>query len=115
MVRVTNGLQRQRRHKKVRQLVKGYRLGRRNVYKQMKNAIIKQGEHAYTHRRTKKRDFRRLWIQRISAAVRSRGMTYSQFVGAMNKKGIALDRKVLSNVAIAFPEVFDKIYAEVAK
>lgn len=115
MVRVSNGLQRQRRHKKVRQLVKGYRLGRRNVYKQMKNAIIKQGEHAYNHRRTKKRDFRRLWIQRISAAVRSRGMTYSQFIHAMNTKGVTLDRKVLSNIAVAFPEVFDAMYQDIAK
>ncbi|USN56670.1 MAG: 50S ribosomal protein L20 [Candidatus Peribacteria bacterium] len=115
MVRVTNGLQRQRRHKKVRQLTKGYRLGRSTVYSQMKNAIIKQGEHAYNHRRTKKRDFRRLWIQRISAAVRAHGISYSQFINQMNQKDVVLDRKVLSNIAVAFPEVFDNMYAQITK
>ena len=72
MVRVSNGIQRQRRHKKFRKLAKGYRLGRKNVYKQVRTALIKAGEHAYTHRRLKKREFRKLWIERISAVVREK-------------------------------------------
>ena len=115
MVRVSNGLQRQRRHKKFRKLAKGYRLGRKNVYKQVRTALIKAGEHAYTHRRLKKREFRKLWIERISAVVRGKGSKYSVFIGMLNKKGIALNRKVLSNIAIVFPEVFDKMYAEITK
>jgi large subunit ribosomal protein L20 len=115
MVRVTNGLQRQRRHKKFRAQTKGYRLGRSTVYKEIRLAVIRQGEHAYAHRRTKKRDFRKLWIQRLSAAVRTRGGTYSQFIGNLHKNAIQLDRKVLSNVAVVFPEVFDAIYAEANK
>jgi large subunit ribosomal protein L20 len=115
MVRVSNGLQRQRKHKKVRAATKGMRLGRSTVYKEMKNAIIKKGVYAYNHRRTKKRDFRRLWIERLSAAARARGSSYSKMMHAMNSKNIQLNRKVLSNIAIAFPEVFDKIYKTISK
>ncbi|MBU0626413.1 50S ribosomal protein L20 [Patescibacteria group bacterium] len=70
MVRVTNGLQRQRRHKKFISQAKGFRLGRKNLYMQVRLALIKQGEHAYTGRKEKKRDFRKLWIERLSAAIR---------------------------------------------
>ena len=113
MVRVTNGLQRHKRHRKYRDAAKGFRLGRKNVYKQVRAALVKQGQHAYVGRKQKKRDFRRLWIERLSAAIRSRGGKYSQFVHQMSQKDILLNRKVLSNVAVAFPEVFDKIYSEV--
>ena len=115
MVRVTNGLQRQRRHKKFIKLAKGFRLGRSKVYKQVRLALVKQWQHAYRNRKEKKREFRRLWIERLSAAIRERGSKYSVFVGHMTEKNILLDRKVLSNIAVAFPEVFDKIYAEVIK
>ncbi len=115
MVRVSNGLQRQRRHKKYISKAKWFRLGRSNVYNQVRAALVKQWQHAYVSRRLKKRDFRRLWIERLSAALRVRWSKYSVFIGLMLKKDIALNRKVLSNVAIAFPEVFDKIYAEVLK
>ncbi|MFA6256470.1 MAG: 50S ribosomal protein L20 [Candidatus Absconditabacterales bacterium] len=115
MVRVTNGLQRQRRHKKFIKLAKGFRLGRSKVYKQVRLALVKQGQHAYKSRKEKKRDFRRLRIERLSAAVKEKGNKYSTFIGSMTKKNIILDRKVLSNIAVAFPQVFDKIYAEVVK
>ncbi|MCX6825547.1 MAG: 50S ribosomal protein L20 [candidate division SR1 bacterium] len=115
MVRVTNGLQRQRRHKKFLKLAKGFRLGRSKVYKQVRLALVKQGQHAYKSRKEKKRDFRRLRIERLSAAVQAKGNKYSTFMGSMNKKHIAVNRKVLSNIAVAFPLVFDKVYAEVVK
>ncbi len=113
MVRVTNGYTRHRRHKKFRKLAKWFRLGRKNVYKQIRLALIKQGINAYEWRKLKKRDFRKLWIERLNAAVRERWSKYSVFMGKMNEKDIRLNRKVLSNIALAFPKVFDKIYEEV--
>ena len=115
MVRVTSGLQRQRRHKKFIRLAKGFRLGRSKVYKQVRLALVKQWQHAYKSRKEKKRDFRRLRIERLSAAVKEKGNRYSTFIGSMTKKNIILDRKVLSNIAVAFPQVFDKVYAEIVK
>ncbi len=115
MVRVTNGLQRHKKHKKLLKQAKWFRLGRNNVYKQVEIALIKQGQNSYIGRKLKKRDFRRLWIERISAAVRERGGKYSQFMWNAWKKKIKLDRKVLSNIAVVFPNVFDKIYEEVNK
>ena len=115
MVRVTNGLQRQRRHKKFIRLAKGFRLGRSKVYKQVRLALVKQWQHAYKGRKEKKREFRKLRIERLSAAVKEKGNRYSTFIGSMTKKNIILDRKMLSNIAIAFPQVFDKVYAEIIK
>lgn len=115
MTRVKNGIQRHKRHKKFIALAKGFTLWRSNVYKQVRLALVKQGQHAYTGRKEKKRDFRRLWIERLSAVVREKGSSYSRFVWAMSAKNIQLDRKVLSNIAIAFPVVFDKIYEEIVK
>ena len=115
MVRVSNWLQRQRRHKKYILRAKWFRLGRSNVYNQVRSALVKQWQHAYVSRKLKKRDFRKLWIERLSAILRVKGSKYSIFMWAMWAKNIILNRKVLSNIAIAFPEVFDKIYAEVIK
>jgi large subunit ribosomal protein L20 len=72
MVRVTNGLTRHRRHKKFIKMAKGFRLGRKNVYKQVRLALLKKAQHEYRNRKEKKRDFRKLWIERISAALRQR-------------------------------------------
>lgn len=115
MVRVTNWLQRHRRHRKFIKLAKWFRLGRKNVYKQVRLALVKQGQHSYQARKEKKRDFRKLWIERLSAVLREKWNKYSQFIKSMNEKNIILDRKVLSNIAIAFPRVFDKIYEEIIK
>jgi len=115
MVRVKNGLQRHKRHKKFVGLAKGFRLGRSKVYKQVRLALVKQGQHAYDNRKEKKRDFRGLWIERLSAVVREKGNSYSRFIGTMIAKNIQLDRKVLSNIAVAFPQVFDKMYEEIVK
>lgn len=110
MVRVANGLQRHARHKKYIDRAKGFRLGRKNLYKQVRLALVKQGQHAYDSRKLIKRDMRQLWIERINAALTSKGTSYSKFMGQMSAKGITLNRKVLSNIAIAYPEVFDSIY-----
>ena len=115
MVRVTNGLQRQRKHKKYIAQAKGFRLGRKNVYNQVRQALIKQGQHAYVSRRLKKRDFRRLRIERLNAVLREKGSKYSVFMNRLYQKDIQLDRKVLSNIAVAFPTVFDKIFDEAVK
>lgn len=109
MVRVSNGLQRHARHVKFLSLAKGFRLGRKNVYKQVRLALVKQGQHAYEGRKLKKRDQRQLWIERISAVLRNKGLKYSTFIASMNQKHITLNRKVLSNIAVMFPQVFDAI------
>ena len=109
MTRVKRGTTQKRRHNKVLKAAKGYRGLRNRLYRQAKNAVAKAGMHAYAHRRTKKRDFRRLWIARLNAACRSHGISYSRFIHAMHEKKIALDRKVLSDIAIHEPEVFAAI------
>ncbi|MDR0282684.1 MAG: 50S ribosomal protein L20 [Candidatus Peribacteria bacterium] len=115
MVRVTNGLQRQRKHKKYIAQAKGFRLGRKNLYTQVRQALIKQGQHAYVSRRLKKRDFRKLWIERLNAVLREKGSKYSVFMNILYQKNIQLDRKMLSNIALAFPQVFDKMYEEAVR
>jgi len=77
--------------------------------------LVKQGQHAYISRKLKKRNYRGLWIERISAAVQQRGSTYSRFIAIANKKNVALNRKVLSNIAVTFPAAFDKIYENITK
>lgn len=77
--------------------------------------MVKAGQHAYEDRKLKKRDQRRLWIERINAAVQAKGTKYSRFIKMAWDKDITLNRKMLSNIAIVFPEVFDKIYAEIVK
>lgn len=114
-MRVTNGLIRQRKHRKLVRWAKGFRLGRKNVYKQVRLGLIKQGQNAYIGRKLKKRNMRHLWIERLNAALRNRGSKYSVFMGQAREKDILLDRKMLSNIAIVFPVVFDKIYETVVK
>ena len=115
MVRVSNWLQRQRRHKKFRKMAKGFRLWRKNVYKQLRLALVKQWQHAFVWRKEKKREFRKLWIERISAAVRAKGWKYSLFINTLYKKDIKVNRKVMSNIAVVFPEVFDEFYKQASK
>ena len=113
MVRVSNWLQRQRSHKKY---IRRTGFSWWKIYTtQAKDALVKQWQHAYVSRRLKKRDFRRLWTERLSASLRERWSNYSTFIGQMSKKNISLNRKVLSNIAVAFPGVFNKIYEEVTK
>jgi len=113
MVRISNGLARQRRHKRFIKRAKWFRLWRSTVYSQVRRALVKQWQNAYIGRKNKKRIFRKLWIERLSAVLRNKGSKYSVFMGKMAASDIAIDRKVLSNIAIVFPEVFDKIFDEV--
>lgn len=114
-MRIKRGVTTRRRHKKILKMAKGYRWGRSKVFRLAKNAVAKAGMHAYAHRRTKKRDFRRLWITRISAAVKQLGLNYSQFQHGLTKNMVILNRKVLSNLAIEHPQVFETIVKKVTK
>jgi len=105
---------RRKRRKKLKKLTKGYFGARSRLYRTMKIAVMKSLFYAYQHRRTRKRDFRRLWITRINAAVRPLGLNYSRFIHGLKKAGIELDRKVLSEIAIRDPEAF-KVIVEKAK
>ena len=109
MPRVKRGVTAHARHKKVLDLAKGYRGRRKNVYRIAKEAVMKAGQYAYRDRRQKKRQFRALWIARINAAVREEGMTYSEFINKLQKKGIELDRKVLADLAMNNPETFKNL------
>jgi large subunit ribosomal protein L20 len=115
MVLVKSWLSRQRRHKKFIKLAKWFRLWRSKVYKQVRLALVKQWQHSYKNRKEKKRDFRKLRIERLSAVLRTKWTKYSSFINLMYQKNITLNRKVLSNIAVAFPEAFDKIYEEISK
>lgn len=114
MTRVKRGVTTKRRHKKIIAMAKGFRGGRKKLFKLAKNAVAKAGMHAYVDRRKKKRDFRALWILRLTAAVKKRDINYSSFLGGLRKKHVILNRKTMSELAIHNPEVFDKI-VEVAK
>ena len=109
MARVKRGTLQRRRHNKVLKAAKGFRGLSGRLYSIAKRRVMKAGMHAYSHRRTKKRDFRRLWTARINAATRAQGLSYSQFMYRLSKKMVALDRKQLSELAIHEPAVFAKI------
>lgn len=115
MTRVSHGLARHKRHKKFIDQASGFRLGRGNVYKQVRSALFKQGEHAYRGRKLKKRQFRSLWIERINAAVRMHGLNYATFIGGLHQQNIVLDRKVLSELAVLHPTVFGVLCKKVSK
>ncbi|WP_373018945.1 50S ribosomal protein L20 [Thiomicrorhabdus sp.] len=118
MARVKRGVIARRRHNKVLKAAKGYYGARSKVFRVAKQAVIKAGQYAYRDRRQRKRQFRRLWIARINAAARMNGMTYSRLIDGMNKAGIAVDRKVLSDIAIhdavAFTAIAEKAKAALA-
>ena len=109
MPRSVNAVASRARRKKVLKLAKGNFGSRGNVWTVAKNTVEKGLQFAYAHRQLKKRTFRSLWITRITAAVRAQGMTYSQFIGKLNAKGIALNRKVLADLAMNEPKAFEAI------
>lgn len=86
---------------------------RRKHFKKAKEAVLHAGEYAYTGRKDKKGDFRTLWIQRMNASLRERNMTYSTFIQKLHEKKIGLDRKILAQIAVEYPHVFDKIVEKV--
>lgn len=114
MTRVTAGVRRRQKHKKILKLAKGYHSARRRLYKRAKETVLKAGEYAFTGRKDRKRDFRKLWIIRINAALRERGLKYNTFINKLKKNNILLDRKSLSNLALD-KENFDKLVSSLKK
>ena len=113
MPRSVNSVASRARRKKIFKLAKGYFGRRKNVWTVTKNAVEKGLQYAYRDRKQKKRNFRALWIQRINAGARLHGMSYSQFMGAVHKAGIELNRKVLADLAMNHPEAFKAIVEKV--
>ena len=109
MPRSVNSVASRARRKKILKQTRGNFLARKNVWTVAKNTYEKGLGYAYRDRKAKKRNFRSLWIQRINAAVRGQGMTYSEFMGKMNAKGIRLNRKVLADLAMNNAAAFEKI------
>src|SRR5919204_7046314 len=114
MSRVKRGVTAHRRHKKILALAKGYRGARSKLFKSANEAVIHALAYAYRDRRNRKRDFRRLWIQRINAAAREHGLTYATFMNGMKKAGLELDRKMLADIAVRDAETFRR-FAERAR
>jgi len=114
MPRATYGAARALRRRRLRRAAKGYRGARSKLTKTMLVAVTRAGHHAYRDRRVRKRDFRALWITRITAACRTRGIGYAKFIYGLKKASVALNRKMLSEIAIADEAAFDKI-VELAK
>ncbi len=113
MPRVKRGTIANKRRKAVLKAAKGFRFGRSTKEREARTALLKAGQHAFAHRRDKKNDFRRLWTIRLNAALRPLGLTYSRFINLLKVKNIALDRKVLSDLAANHSEVFEKIVTAV--
>jgi|SRR6056300_899406 large subunit ribosomal protein L20 len=109
MPRSVNAVAARARRKKTMKLAKGYFGRRKNVWTVAKNAVEKGLVYAYEGRKQKKRNFRALWIQRINAGAREHGMSYSQFMGKLNAKGLELNRKVLADLAMNHPEAFKAV------
>ena len=106
MARVKGGLNARKKHNRVLKLAKGYWGGKSKLFRTAKEAVMKSNQYAYIGRRLKKRDFRKLWITRISAACKMNGMNYSTFMNGIKKAGITLNRKMLSEIAIHDAEAF---------
>lgn len=109
MARVKRGVTTHARHRKVIKAAKGYYGRRKNTFRVANQAVEKAGQYAYRDRRNRKRTFRSLWIQRINAGVREHGLTYGQFMKGIAKAGIALDRKVLADIAARDPGTFKEL------
>lgn len=109
MARVKGAMTTRKRRKKTLKLAKGYWGAKSKHFKMAKQAVMKSGNYAYIGRKQRKRDFRRLWITRISAACRMNGINYSTFINGLKKAGVTLNRKMLSEIAIADPASFAKL------
>ena len=115
MTRIKRGLMVKKTHKKILKQVKGFRGARKHRIKLAKEALLKAGSFAYRDRRTKKRDFRQLWIAKLNAGLRQHGLRYSQFIHQLKKAKIDLNRKILADLAANHPEEFEKIIEKVKK
>src|SRR5215510_10132457 len=109
MARVKRGVTSHAKHKKTLKAAKGFRGRRKNTIRTAKAAVDRSMQYAYRDRKNKKRTFRALWIQRINAAVREGGLTYSRFIAGLGKAGVQVDRKILSDIAIREPDTFKAI------
>lgn len=114
MARVKGGVTAKKRHKKVLKQAKGYYGAKSKLYRPANQAVMKSLDYAYSGRKQRKRDFRKLWISRINAAARQNGMNYSTFINGLKKADIEINRKMLSEMAIHDPEGFSKL-VEIAK
>jgi len=112
MARVKRGVTTRAKHKRTLEQAKGYYGRRKNTIRIAKQAVEKAGQYAYRDRKVKKRSFRALWIQRINAAVRAEGLTYSQFMNGLKLAGVELDRKVLADIAMHEGAAFSTIIAQ---
>ena len=114
MARVKGAMMTRKRRKKVLKAAKGYYGSKHALFRTAKQAVMKSGQYAYIGRKQRKRDFRRMWITRISAACKANGMNYSTFMNGLKKAGIDLNRKMLSEIAISDPAAFTAL-TEAAK
>jgi large subunit ribosomal protein L20 len=112
MARVKGGVSAHARHKKIIDKAKGYRGRRKNTFRAANAAVEKAALYSYRDRKAKKRNFRALWIQRINAAVREEGLTYARFIGGLAKAGVAVDRKVMADLAMNEPAAFKGLIAQ---
>lgn len=108
-MRVKGGVVTKRRHKKILKLAKGFRDKRHNVWSLARRAVMIAGKNAYIGRKLKKRDFRNLWIVRLNAALKQHGVSYSRFIYSLTRKRVGLNRKMLSELAINEPKVFEDV------
>lgn len=109
MPRVKRGVTTHRRHKKVLAMTKGHRGTKHSLFRRANESMLKSLSYAYAHRRERKGDMRRLWILRVNAACRARGITYSQFMDGLKKSGIEINRKMLADMAVREPESFSNL------
>ena len=112
MARVKGALNTRKRHKRILKLAKGYRGGKSKLFRTAKQAVMKSLSYAYVGRKQKKRDFRRLWIARISAQAKVNGMNYSTFMNGLKKAGITMNRKMLAEIAVSDKEAFAALVAK---
>lgn len=112
-MRVKTGNTRRKRHKKVLKQTKGFRMTKSRLYKVAHEALLRAGQYAYIGRKLRKRDFRKLWIQRINAAARQEGLTYSEFIHLLKENKIDLNRKILAEIAVNDPKTFKTIVDKV--
>lgn len=112
MSRVKRGVTAHRRHKKILKMAKGYRGSNSRTFRTAIEKVEKGLQYAYRDRRTKKRNFRALWIQRINAATREQGLTYSRFMSGLRLAGVEVDRKILADLAMQEPEAFKALVTE---
>lgn len=113
MARVKGAMKTRARHKKILKLAKGYRGAKSKLYKTANQAVMKSLSYAYRDRKAKKREFRQLWIARISAAARMNGISYSKFMNVLKNNGIEINRKMLAEIAVSDPAAFSSLVERV--